>query len=251
MGTNNIPSATDGNPIPASDHNSIQEALANDIVPRNTSGAPTANQGDLGSSTYPFKRAEITSGYFFAGMIMPVHTYNGAITPGHGWMKCDGRVINESNYNTEHGAGTWATFVVSSLLDGKYLPDLTGDKYLTGVSSTTQTGSSSITEVGVSGHQINLAHSHTVASHIHKWFGYNQSNQNSKTYNGSGTLIDLPSDSKDASASKLVVDVSFSSSTGLQDSYTSPSAPSSDSQLSSTQSIRPRSVEVVFYMRII
>ena len=52
MGTNNIPSAVDGTPIPETDHNAIQEALANDHVPRNTSGVPTDIQGGLGTSTF-------------------------------------------------------------------------------------------------------------------------------------------------------------------------------------------------------
>ena len=52
MGTNNIPSATDGTPIPETDHNAIQEALANDHVPRNTSGVPTNLQGGIGTSTF-------------------------------------------------------------------------------------------------------------------------------------------------------------------------------------------------------
>ncbi|MCB0421149.1 MAG: hypothetical protein KDD61_09135 [Bdellovibrionales bacterium] len=54
MGTNTIPSASDGTPIPASDHNSIKEALGNDLVPRNTSGVATAVQGNLGTTTYPW-----------------------------------------------------------------------------------------------------------------------------------------------------------------------------------------------------
>lgn len=52
MGTNTIPSASDGTIIPAGDHNAIQEALSTDFVPRSVSGVPTAVIGSVGSSTY-------------------------------------------------------------------------------------------------------------------------------------------------------------------------------------------------------
>lgn len=59
MGTNNIPSANPLTVIPSSHHNSLKEALGNDLVPRNTSGVPTNEAGDLGTSTYRFKDLKI------------------------------------------------------------------------------------------------------------------------------------------------------------------------------------------------
>jgi hypothetical protein len=56
MGTNTIPSAVDSTVIPASDHNSIKEAMAGDLVPRNTSGVPTAEAGGLGTSSLPWSQ---------------------------------------------------------------------------------------------------------------------------------------------------------------------------------------------------
>jgi len=56
MGTNSIPSATTGTIIPATHHNSLKEALTTDLVPRDISGNPSANAGDLGSSSLPWLR---------------------------------------------------------------------------------------------------------------------------------------------------------------------------------------------------
>lgn len=54
MGTNNIPTATDGTVIPSSDHNSLKEALTTNLVPRNTSGVSTESAGSLGTSVFPW-----------------------------------------------------------------------------------------------------------------------------------------------------------------------------------------------------
>lgn len=58
MGTNVLPVATDATIIPASDHNSLVEALKDNLVPRDTSTrAPTDIAGDLGSTSYRWKDA--------------------------------------------------------------------------------------------------------------------------------------------------------------------------------------------------
>ncbi len=59
MGTNNIPTATDGTIIPSTDHNAIKDALTNSHVPRNTSGVATDQAGSLGSSTFGWLNAFI------------------------------------------------------------------------------------------------------------------------------------------------------------------------------------------------
>jgi len=57
MGTNTLPSAVDGNVIPASHHNALVEAFLQVIVPRNAAKAPTDLAGQLGNSLYRFARA--------------------------------------------------------------------------------------------------------------------------------------------------------------------------------------------------
>jgi len=55
MGQNNVPAASDGNVIPASDHNSLRDALIGAVVPRNASGDATDIQADMGTSSFRWK----------------------------------------------------------------------------------------------------------------------------------------------------------------------------------------------------
>lgn len=245
MGTNTIPSAVTGETIPQEHHNSIKEALGNDLVPRDTDGIATANQGDIGTSSLPFKRAQITSGFFFAGQILPFHSYNGALTPGHGWMKCDNRIVNEANYNTEHGAGSWATYIVSSLLDGKYLPQLTGSVYLVGESTTTQTGAAPITSVGNSSNQADLSHTH---SHTHKWYESNAANSVDGVFDAAGSGLAIPTAAAKTNNGGHLAVSTLNSDSPLGDSYVETDATSGGG---AAVNIQPESIEVIYYMRII
>lgn len=65
MGTGNIPTASSGQKITASHHNSIKSALTEDVVPRNASGVVTNLAGALGSLLYRWANlfsAEVTIG---------------------------------------------------------------------------------------------------------------------------------------------------------------------------------------------
>lgn len=61
MGTNNIPTAEEGNIIPPSDHNSIREALDGNQVPRNN-GVPEDEAGSLGTTGTRFTKAFLAEG---------------------------------------------------------------------------------------------------------------------------------------------------------------------------------------------
>jgi hypothetical protein len=246
MGLATLPSAIDGTPIPASHHNAIVAAMQVNMVPRNASSVATNNAGTLGESSLAWLRAYITTGYFFPGMIMPVHTYNGAVSPGHGWMKCDGRIINETNYNTEHGAGSWASYIGSTALDGKYLPNLAA-KYLTFAATTTQTGASPLTFIGNANNQINIQHSHTVASHSHRWADYLGTTP-AKTWNSEGSAITL--DHWDNPTYNDFASTALLTPPG-QDYYTEAGSPATNNGLTTTQTIAPESLETIAYMRII
>lgn len=139
--------------------NVIKDALSSNFLPRNASGVPTDMGGSMGSTTYQFLKAFIASGHWAAGDVQIIHPYDGDVLPGQGWMKMDGRLINETNYDIEHGAGSWDIYVVSSLLDGKYLPSMT-NKYGIGKATTPQTGAGAFTSVGNTAHQISINHSH-------------------------------------------------------------------------------------------
>jgi hypothetical protein len=227
--------------------------LTNDIVPRNASGVATTIEGSIGTSALKWLKAHIASGYWDVGDIKPHHTYNGVAAVGQGWYPCDGTIINEANYNSVHGAGSWDTYVVASVLDGKYAPDMTG-KYLVGSSSTTETGTSGINSVGASGNQLNLAHAH---SHNHIWYAHDTNTiTGDYTYNSSGVQTDLEGVlvSKTAAAGndvqtlQPIITNNATINNVLGTSYTNLDA---TSNLSSTQSIQPSSIEVIYYIRII
>lgn len=240
MGTNSIPTASDGTIIPAADHNSLKSAMVGDQVPRNVSGDATADAGDIGTTTFPFRKANVTAGYFFPGMIMPVHDFNGAVTPGQGWMKCDGTIINETNYNAIHGAGSWATYVGATALDGKHTPNFV-DRYPIGVANTTQDGSSAITETGVSGSSFTIAnHQHTVAGHQHTWYD----NPAGTPQDGAGNPIQ---EAANGTTPNFTIDTNVSPKTYVTDSV----ALASTFAGGFTQSIKPASMEVEYWIRII
>ncbi|AHZ84640.1 hypothetical protein Bb109J_c1950 [Bdellovibrio bacteriovorus] len=55
MGMNFLSEANDGEVIPASDHNALRTAFLGNMVPRNNSGGPFDEAGDLGTSSYWWK----------------------------------------------------------------------------------------------------------------------------------------------------------------------------------------------------
>jgi hypothetical protein len=184
-------------------------------------------------------------------MIMPVHTFNGAVTPGQGWFPCDGSIINEANYNAIHGAGSWAEYIGTSILDGKYSPSM-NNKYLVGASSTAQDGSSAITSVGNSSHQVDLQHTHTTPNHNHRWY-IPQGSSDDNIFDVNGTQRDI----SEASRTGLGIDVI--SGAGLSNSAATTSALYTGNEGagttgnggSTTQSVQPESVQAVYYIRII
>ena len=224
MGTNSISTKKDGDLIKHTDPNEYKTALSEDLIPRNSGGVPSANAGDLGSSIVPFKKATVIVAYLEIGMLIPFHSYGGALTPGQGWFKCDGSIINEANYNTLHGAGSWATYIGSSDLNGLYSPNF-NDKYALGVADTTKDGSVAITSVGNANHQRAIAtHNHTAPSHSHN-FSYS-------FYN----------------------DVGGGGFQGVR-TITSPTSGASQSTMGSggshTVDVQPDSIEIEFWIRIV
>ncbi len=239
LGGTNTLSVETGAVIQRTHINKFQTALVGDLVPRNTSGVATTNAGSIGTTTYYWLKAFVESGYWAAGDIKLHHSYNATQGPGHGWMLADGRVVSQANYDTEHGSGAWATYIGSSPLDGKYLPDFTG-RYPVGAATTTQAGGSAITAVGVSGNVLDMEHNH-------QWYDQVASGTTDKSWNSSGSAIDLSSDASEASPSINIL-VGNDNATGAAmlspDLYTTNSG-------SATQSIQPDSIQVQYYVRII
>lgn len=125
------------------------------------------NTYSLGTNEWKWRKGFIQSGYFSCGDIKAHYSYNGRVSAGHGWMLCDGRLINETNYDAEYGSGSWDSYIVTSPLDGKYLPNLI-NRYMTGSDTCTANGSSTIASVGNSSSAADLSHTHVIA-HAHRW----------------------------------------------------------------------------------
>lgn len=222
--------------------NVIKDALSGDLLPRNASGVATDLAGSLGTETFQFLKALIASGHWVPGDIKVIHPYNGDALPGQGWMLCDGRTINESNYDIEHGAGSWDIYVGSSVLDGKKLPGMT-NRYAVGVDATTQDGSGTITPVGNAGNVANLEHHHDfirgINSATQSDIASSAGADNDVTINNSGT-------GKNGGVYTLSV-VAGALRLALPGGGI---AGSTSDSLSQTEDIRPDSVEVCFFMRV-
>jgi hypothetical protein len=250
MGTNNIDAATDGTVIPPSQHNSIKSALSGDYVPRNASGVPEDEAGDLGTSSFQFKKARIINGYLSVGDIKPHFSFNNTLKCGQGWFPCNGSIINEANYDAYHGVGSWDEYIVTSLLEGKYSPSMAG-KYLVGIATTTQTGVIAITPVGNTSHQVNLQHTHAGPSHNHQWYSSQAVNTNDKTYDSNGSAVDVPPGTS-KSGSGLAIPREGSIADTIGNSYTSNSGTGTTGNGgSTTQNIQPESIQVEYYIRIV
>lgn len=168
MGVDNLSSRANGQYIDESWFGKIRRAFCGTLAPRSVSSLDAESTvGAIGSPSYRFKRAYISSGYFSVGMIKyriryvsgPTE-YNGKLSVG--WMNCDGSVIGQASYDAQHGAGAWAADIVSSPLDGKYLPNFydsyPNNKHIQGTTSATQNGNSAITGSGAI--STTLSHTH-------------------------------------------------------------------------------------------
>ena len=63
MGDNNLTARTDGEKIPATDHNELVQAFVGDVVPRNNSRVPEDIIGQLGTSVFRWLRAYLKELY--------------------------------------------------------------------------------------------------------------------------------------------------------------------------------------------
>jgi hypothetical protein len=208
MASNTLVTKNDGDIISANDPNQYKTAMGGNITPRNSNGEATANAGDLGSSSLPFRRAEISCGYFFCGMIIPFHPYGGQNPLGQGWFPCWGEIINETNYNAIHGAGSWEAFIGSSPLEGRYSPALkdtsgsgvrpvflgaNSDDNLNSLVNTyyLEDGSSPFTLVGATNNEVDpVSHVHAMAEHNHQWYVHvANASTNDQVFNSGGTAV--------------------------------------------------------------
>lgn len=231
--------------------NILNRVLSGDLLPRNSSGIVTDLAGQLGTDTLQWLRVRISSGHWSAGDIKVIHPLNGEIAPGQGWMLCDGRTIGQSAYDTEHGSGAWATYVGSSLLNGKKLPTMTS-RYTIGKATTPQDGSAPITSVGNAGNLLTLVggidHSHFVATD----HGAAATDTTSNSTTDDAVNMNNGGTAKDGSHYTIGVSAN-SQRMGLPGADigigSGPAVTAGDTEW--TGDIKPDSIEVCFYMRII
>lgn len=254
MGTNSLATKSAGQIISPDDPNQYKTALSGDIVPR-VSGAATANGGNLGTSTYPFIRANITTGYFGCGMVIPFLTYNGLNDIPQGWFPCVGGIVNETNYDALHGAGSWASYIGTSPLDGLYVPSFS-ERYPMGATTTPQDGSIAFTSEGNASNQVDSSHTHTGPSHNHVWYNHFSVNSNATSYDSGGSSQTVDQVSKGTNYRGIYVETgAFSKSLNGSAStsmYTSNAGTgNTGTGGSATLSVKPWSIRVIFIIRII
>lgn len=164
------------------------------------------------------------------------HTYNGATPYGRKWMLCNGDIINQTNYDAQHGTGAYERdCVASSPIVGKYLPNMV-NKYPVGAAATTQTGSSAIGPVGLESHWL------VQGAHSHKWYDARTAGLDDLTWNNVYSPVAITPNAKSDSVKHIAY--SNTESYGIDDSYT-------DTAGGISQSIQPESIQVVYIMRVI
>jgi hypothetical protein len=157
MGIETIPDRASGQTPQQSWINNFRDVLSGNFIARYLTGAVRANYGRLGTQTYRWKRHHVFTGDMGVGDIMPWYDYNGGYDLPQGWMLCNGVIINEANYDAQHTTGDWDNYVVSTVLNGIYLPSM-GSNFPRGTTAAMQSGTSPITNGGIS--TLNLSHTH-------------------------------------------------------------------------------------------
>lgn len=244
------------------DDDNIQDAGITGSSKLIDSSVTTAKINDAAITTAKIADLAVTSDKLaanigsFVGEIKSMHTFNGTISIPRGWMILNGDIVNSTNYDAIHGAGAYTADGVSgSAIDGKNLPNLV-DKYEVGASATTQDGTSAITAVGNTDHEIDIQHSHVVSAHNHQMYDYNDSagsTASDKVYDNAGNS-DFPSTSSTGlNFATVYHDPDVSGLSGIaEDIYTANYGPEDTSNgLSTTQSIQPESIEVIKIMKVI
>jgi len=198
--------------------------------------------------------ASVSGGLSPVGATTMFHTFNGTLSVPRGWMILNGNIVNSTNYDAIHGAGAWAIDGgSSSSLSGKYLPDMTS-RFPIGVASTSQDGSVAITAVGNSGNTVNLSHHHTMPAHNHTWYVPNTGSSDNSYDPSFGTGLNLTDGSPNNTGVGIVIASKDGSSHILNQqlgTVNSTVGLTGGSSLSTTQSIKPDSIELIYIMKVI
>ena len=245
MSTETIPTRSAGQTITEEWPNLFKRVIITDFLPRDASGVVVSLAGSLGSATYKWLRAHIKVGGWSCGDVKQHLSFNNTILVDQGWFPLNGQILNQTNYDTYHGAGSWAAYIGTSPLNGKYMPLMT-NRYPAGTLVTGQDGSIAFTVVGNPSSQINIAHVHAHA-HTHT-MAHTHTHPHTHTLDTGGTVVDGGA----GTVSRTTGQPSAANTDAASVSTTSAaSVTNTDSSLSSTQNIRPESIEFEFYVRVI
>jgi hypothetical protein len=189
------------------------------------------------------------------GVVQMFHTFNNTVALPRGWMKLNGDIVNQTNYDAIHGVGAYAADgVAASSLNGVNLPNII-NKYAVGVSNTTQDGSSAITSVGNSGNTINLQHDHG-SINSRKWHEFGSASPNNGYSFNSDNFANLSVFGSHVSTSGsdtglLVGTGSASSLSGVSGVYNDDAGVEMPNDLSTSQSIQPESIELIYIIKVV
>lgn len=254
MGTNNFSDKEEGDIIIHDDPNQYNEGLSGNLVPR-AAGAVVADAGDLGTPSFPWRKANISAGYWVCGDIKMFDSYNGLLTPGQGWWPMNGSAINQAGYDEIHGEGSWAKYIGTSPLEGKWVKDAR-DRFPVGSESTEQDGSTEQTYEGNSDHQVDLAHTHVAPSHNHVWYVSRPTGEDDTTYDANGSATNLSDVSNKTSNARAIeapenANDPVRSDAALTLHTSNGGGSNTGSGGSATQNIKPDSFSVEYWIRII
>jgi hypothetical protein len=169
------------------------------------------------------------------GNVKMHHTFGGAVPYGHGYMVCNGQLVNQTNYDAIHGSGAYVRDnVAASPINGRYLPAMV-NKYGVGALTTPQDGTSAITSVG---HPLHLAN---FAAHNHGYMAYNSGIGQEYTYDSAGNVYYTSDATTGSGTTALASDVNARSLTGQV--YTA--------MHSQTDNIQPDSIELLYILKVI
>lgn len=241
---------TNGTVADASDVMSNENEIFSNIDPSNVQPANKTGTGPFVLGIGATLTNPVINGVSFAGStqlvpigsIIPFYDFSALITFDTSyWTYCNGAILVNA----------------SSPLNGQTLPDLSG-RYLVGFGNdgggNIGTAPWTIVVAGNAGHQINLLHSHTVAGHTHTVAAHHHTISNSGTHTHSitsgGPVAALDTNSPDNGVIDPGGNHNHGGITGDTSPITSSVSPGTDSQLSATQSIQPRSIRVRYIMRV-
>jgi hypothetical protein len=212
------------------------------------------NQGRISVSNQSYTELEEEE-FTYVGEIRMFHTFNNTISIPRGWMKLNGNVVNQANYDALHGAGAFVQDnIASSVLFNKTLQDAT-DKYPIGKSTTplahTYTGNTNHSVTGFS-------HTHT-ARHIHQWYEY-RAGSSARSYNSSGSATTNfePSDPNDGDSEGISF-IDFSPADQIsKNCYTRrPQTNSAGDEgttntglTNTTRDLQPHSFDIIYMIRV-